>query len=77
MTICYIEGFSRFVAPPTAAPIATGWSESYRMGFAPTERPCLSTAHINKHGNNFFWQCTPFNDRINWASIVCITSKLP
>ena len=40
----YTEGFSRFVTS-TTAPIATGWSESYRAGFAPTERPCLCTAH--------------------------------
>lgn len=40
----YTGGFSRFVTS-TTAPIATGWSESCRMGFAPTERPCLSTAH--------------------------------
>ena len=29
----------------TAAPIATGWSDSCRVGFAPTGRPCLCTAH--------------------------------
>lgn len=46
MTI-YIEGFSRFVTS-TAAPIATGWSESYRMGFSPIERSCLFTAHMIK-----------------------------
>ena len=40
----YTEGFSRFVTS-TTAPIATGWSESYRAGFAPAERPCLCTAH--------------------------------
>src|SRR5690242_7873743 len=33
-------------APPCApAPIATGWSDSCRVGFAPTGRPCLGTAH--------------------------------
>ena len=37
------ELFSR--TPCTAAPIATGWSDSCRMGFAPTGRPCLCTAH--------------------------------
>ena len=31
----YIEGFSHFVTS-IAAPIATGWSESSRVGFAPT-----------------------------------------
>lgn len=43
-TTFYTEGFGRFVAS-TPAPIATGWSESCRVGFAPTERACLSTAH--------------------------------
>jgi hypothetical protein len=37
-------GFSRFVTS-TSAPIATGWNESCRAGFAPAERPCLCTAH--------------------------------
>jgi len=41
----YTRGFSRFVTSATA-PIATGWSESCRVGFAPTERPCLCTAHV-------------------------------
>ena len=40
----YTEGFSRFVTS-TTAPIATGWSDSCRVGFAPTGRPCLCTAH--------------------------------
>ena len=40
----YTRGFSRFVTSATA-PIATGWSESCRAGFAPAERPCLCTAH--------------------------------
>src|SRR5665213_1215812 len=40
----YTEGFSRFVTS-TTAPIATGWSDSCRVGFAPTETPCLCTAH--------------------------------
>ena len=43
MTIC-TGGFSRLVAF-TTAPIATGWNESCRAGFAPAERPCLCTAH--------------------------------
>lgn len=46
------ELFSR--TPCTAAPIATGWSDSCRMGFAPTGRPCLCTAHrmmrVKAHG---------------------------
>jgi hypothetical protein len=32
----YTEGFSRFVTS-TTAPIATGWSESCRVGLSPTE----------------------------------------
>src|SRR5258708_3796182 len=40
----YTGGFSRFVAS-AAAPIATGWSDSCRAGFAPAEKPCLRTAH--------------------------------
>ncbi|CDQ11467.1 protein of unknown function [Acidithiobacillus ferrivorans] len=40
----YTGGFSRFVTS-TTAPIATGWSDSCRAGFAPAERPCLCTAH--------------------------------
>lgn len=36
------------VRPPwPTAPIATGWSDSCRVGFAPTGTPCLSTAHEN------------------------------
>jgi hypothetical protein len=40
----YTGGFSRFVTSATA-PIATGWSESCRAGFAPAKRPRLFTAH--------------------------------
>src|SRR6266404_1824734 len=43
MTV-YTEGFSR-LTPCATAPIATGWSDSCRVGFAPTGRPCLCTAH--------------------------------
>jgi hypothetical protein len=39
----YTEGFSCFVTS-TTAPITTGWSDSCRVGFAPTGRACLSTA---------------------------------
>ena len=39
----YTGGSGRFVAS-AAAPIATGWNESCRAGFAPAERPCLRTA---------------------------------
>ena len=37
MVIRYIRGFSHFVTSMTA-PIASGWSESCRVGFAPTEK---------------------------------------
>jgi hypothetical protein len=48
MMTLYTGGFSRFVAS-TAAPIATGWSESCRAGFAPAGKPCLGTAHTIEH----------------------------
>jgi hypothetical protein len=40
----FTGGFSRIVTS-AAAPIATGWSESCRAGFAPAEKPRLRTAH--------------------------------
>jgi hypothetical protein len=40
----YIEGFRQVVAFPPA-PIATGWSDPCREGLAPSQEPCLSTAH--------------------------------
>ena len=53
--IRYIRGFSHFVTSMTA-PIATGWSESCRVGLAPTEKRRLCTAHtgsgqccVNRH----------------------------
>jgi hypothetical protein len=39
----YTGGFSRFITS-TTAPIATGWNESCRTGFAPAGKPCLGTA---------------------------------
>jgi hypothetical protein len=44
LTILSIEGFRRLVALPSA-PIATGWSDPCREGFAPSQELCLSTAH--------------------------------
>ena len=44
LTILSIEGFRRLVALPPA-PIATGWSDPCREGFAPSQELCLSTAH--------------------------------
>jgi hypothetical protein len=40
----YTGGFDEFVSA-LAAPIATGWSESCRMGIAPTEDGRLVAAH--------------------------------
>ena len=42
--IRYTRGFSYFVTS-IAAPIATGWSNSYRVGLKPTEKRRLTTAH--------------------------------
>src|SRR5574337_799276 len=43
----YTRGFSRFVTS-TTAPIATGWSESCRAGFAPAERQRLTWRTKNR-----------------------------
>ena len=40
----YIEGFSYFVTSITA-PIASGWSVDCRVGFSPTGKRRLCTAH--------------------------------
>ena len=40
----YTEGFNSFVTS-AVPPIATGWSDSCRAGFAPAERQRLCTAH--------------------------------
>ncbi len=40
----YTEGFSHFITSMTA-PVASGWSDSCRVGLAPTEERRLSTAH--------------------------------
>lgn len=48
----YIRGFDCFVTS-TAAPIATGWSDSCRVGISPTERTRLSTAHFDCRVNNW------------------------
>ena len=47
-----IEGFSHFVTSMTA-PIASGWS-GCRMGFAPTGRRRLCTAHANSGRRRLF-----------------------
>jgi hypothetical protein len=51
-----IEGFGDFVTS-TAAPIATGWSESCRVGIAPTEDRHLCTAH-------------KMTSQFNWSSLI-------
>jgi hypothetical protein len=43
----YIEGFSHFVTS-IAAPIASGWSKSCRVGLSPTGKRRLSMAHAQK-----------------------------
>ena len=40
----YIEVLQSKSLPPSTAPIATGWSDSCRAGFAPARRQHLSTA---------------------------------
>lgn len=40
----YTRGFDCFVTS-AATPIATGWSDSCRVGISPTEEPRLFTAH--------------------------------
>ena len=40
-----IEVLQTMSLPPSSAPIATGWSDSCRAGFAPAEEWRLSTAH--------------------------------
>ena len=41
----YTEVFQSKSLPPSTAPIATGWSDCCRAGFAPAEGRRLSTAH--------------------------------
>jgi hypothetical protein len=60
----FTEGFSRFVTSATA-PIATGWSDSRRVGFARTERPCLCTAHRERRDNLMEAESPPF---LSWPS---------
>ena len=40
----YAEGFSHFVTSMTA-PVASGWSDSCRVGLVPTEERRLTMAH--------------------------------
>ena len=47
-TTLYTRGFDGFVTS-TAAPIATGWSDTCRVGIAPTENSRLLTAHKAAH----------------------------
>jgi hypothetical protein len=43
----YTEGSDRFVTSMTT-PIATGWSDTCRVGLSPTERAHVFTAHGNR-----------------------------
>src|SRR5213080_4631947 len=45
-----IESFRPVVAFPPAS-IATGWSDPCREGLAPSQEPCLSTAHDYAFGH--------------------------
>ena len=46
----YIGVLQAMSLPPSPAPIATGWSDSCRAGFAPARRRRLSTAHLQMKG---------------------------
>src|SRR5271155_4043009 len=55
-----IEGFGDFVTS-TAAPIATGWSNSCQVGIAPTEERRLRTAHPHGHVSGVKQRGRPFS----------------
>ena len=57
MRTLYTEGFSQFVTSLTA-PIATGRSESCRVGLSPTRQTRLSTAHYTINGYMLELQAT-------------------
>jgi len=61
----YIGGFSRLVTLPTA-PIATGRSDPCREGLAPSQEPCLSTAHA-------YFVLSPENG--SFASVACASYR--
>jgi hypothetical protein len=63
-------GFRQVVAFPPA-PIATGWSDPCRKGLAPSQEPCLSTAHDYAFGYNPPYALHP----IVWA--LCQSSSCP
>ena len=50
----YIGVLQAMSLPPSPAPIATGWSDSCRAGFAPARRRRLSTAHL-RMPDRVFW----------------------
>ena len=56
----YTRGFSRFVTS-TTAPVATGRSESCRVGLPPTERSRLSTAHVEDQSDRKYHANGPAN----------------
>ena len=78
----YTRGFSHFVTSMTA-PIATGWSKNCRMGFAPTEKRRLSTAHAKSRPSLLRVDCYLIDSnalrdlrsaRLEWS---CCTIEFP
>ncbi len=69
----YTGGFSGFVAS-TTAPIATGWSDPCRVGFAPTEDVRLSTAHREQC---CYKKCHALNARVSFCNHPPMTLARP
>ena len=69
----YTKGFDRFVTS-TAAPIATGWSDSCRAGISPTEEPRLRTAHCN---DRVILAVQRHELRLNWTRLVAKIPQFP
>ncbi len=66
----YTRGFSHFVTSMTA-PVASGWSDSCRVGLAPTEERRLSTAHTQiGHSRVSFANCHEFKSRDPGALVI-------
>ena len=63
-------GFRRVVTF-SPAPIATGWSDPCREGLAPSQEPCLSTAHDYAFGFN-----PPYGLRVADACEALISLRL-
>ena len=77
-----IEGFGDFVTS-IAAPIATGWSESCRVGMAPTEDQRLCTAHNDSRPLLFlllrpYWGHAGISiENSAWPPIRFVPTRLP